>query len=95
MAYTYGLAGVASVLTTGAVGTGNYPVRVFDVCKVGTLGACVLYSGTVVDAAKAYINLDGPVTVFNSNAGLRFPEGLFVSCTASGATCFVNYIEER
>jgi hypothetical protein len=96
MAYTYGLSGIAVVQSSGVVGSGNYPVRVFDIITVNTANTqCVFYNGKIVDPLKSYIVMNQGRSVFNSNAGIRFPDGLFVTCVVSGSSCFVNYIEER
>jgi hypothetical protein len=99
MAYTYGLSAMASVLTTGFVGTGSFPVRVFDVITVSTAALCTLYNISastdtyLVNNKLLIINKKLPR--FTSNAGLLFNKRCFVECLASGSTCFVNYIEER
>lgn len=94
MAYTYGFVGVATALTSGQIGNSSRAIRVFDVCKVSTLGTIALYDGVVVDGTKNYISLSGPNQFFNSNAGVLFANGLFVTCAVSGATASITYIEE-
>jgi hypothetical protein len=95
MAYPYGQVGIATALSSQVIGSGNYPVRVFDVCMVGTLGNAKLYDGKVQNEAKQYILADGNNPTFSSNAGIRFDNGLYVACNVSGATCTVSYVEER
>ena len=102
MAYTYGLTGTTSVgLDTAISGLtnsakGRIATRVFDV----TLGSTAigdyarLYSGASSSGLPCLISVTTRNNTFQSNAGIRFPDGLFVAL-AVGTSCTVNYILEQ
>jgi hypothetical protein len=93
MAHNYGTTGVAYIKLQSAVGTSGKPIRVFDIAIADTagIGTCALYNGTST-AGTCYVSIFSANTYFNSNAGIRFPEGCFA--LASGTSAIVNYIEE-
>ena len=103
MAYTYGLTGTTSVgLDTAISGLtnsakGRIATRVFDVMLPVTTYASAyarLFSGASSAGVPCFISVGTNNVNFNSNAGIRFPDGLFVALSA-GASCTVNYILEN
>ena len=98
MAYGYGLAGVATITSASAIGSG--PIRVFDVMLVNVSngGTMTLRNGTIlrglsdVTTAGQYVTVTSAIPQFNSNAGIRFPDGCLA--IASAGTGIVNYIQE-
>jgi hypothetical protein len=102
MSYTYGLTQSVTIQTAGQIGSGLYPVRVFDVVSAITGCAASIHNvsltgttSTTATIINGYIILDKSRPVFNSNAGILFPAGAFAKCSATGTTLFVNFIEER
>jgi hypothetical protein len=91
MAYGYGLGGLVTFTSAGAL---PISIRVFDFA-LGTSGAA---AGAVLWALSAAGDTAGTFPVLNikaggalnSNAGLRFPNGIWVA----GGTSTVNYITE-
>ena len=102
MAYTYGLTGTTALgLDTAISGKtngagGRIATRVFDVMLGSTaIGDYArLYSGASSAALPCMISVTTRNNVFNSNAGVRFPDGVFVAL-AVGTSCTVNYILEN
>lgn len=93
MAYNYGSVGPKYVKLHEVIGKSGQPVRVFDIAiaTTGGVGVCGLWNGADT-TGTIYISVNSSVPHFNSNAGLRFPNG----CVAwtSGCSAIVNYIEE-
>jgi uncharacterized protein (DUF736 family) len=93
MSINIGLTGITYIKTQTAVGTSGRPIRVFDIALATTagVGTCGLWNGTSTLGTQ-YISVHSANPHFNSNVGLRFPDGCFA--WVAGTSAIVNYIEE-
>jgi hypothetical protein len=93
MSANIGVTGIKYVTAHAVIGTSGRPIRVFDIAlaTTGGAGVCGLWNGVTTEGT-IYISVNSSMPHFNSNVGLRFPDGCVAHATGSSA--IVNYVEE-